>query len=107
MEKGENQMVLLEQRTYSRTELEELFFTNRTDSIKRSLSRAGYCFESAGRGKNFTISITALPQPTPFKEFAEREFACGPQTNFEAMETFFSLLLFHSEFRYFPATYQA
>lgn len=37
----------------------------------------------------------------------KREFACGPQTNFEGMETFFSLLLFDTEFRYFPATYQA
>lgn len=100
-------MLLLEQRTYNRTELEEIFHTSRTDSIKRSLSRAGYNFESAGRGKDFTITITALPPPRPFKEFAKREFACGPQTNFDAMETFFSLLLFHPEFRYFPATYQS
>lgn len=38
------------QRTYSRAELEAIFYTDRTDSIKRSLTRAGYTFESGGRG---------------------------------------------------------
>lgn len=36
-------------RTYSRAELEEIFHTTRTDSMTRSLERAGYQFKSAGR----------------------------------------------------------
>lgn len=89
-------------------ELEAIFQTSRIDSIKRSLNRAGYKFECAGRGKTCTITITALPQPpAPFQDFAMREFACGPQTNFEGMELFLSLLLFNPDFRYYPATYQA
>lgn len=101
-------MEQLQLQTYSRTELEEIFGTSRIDSIKRSLKRAGYTFETVGRGKGCTITITALPTPqTPFEAFAKREFSCGTQTNFEGMETFFSLLLFHLEFRYYPATYQS
>ena len=101
-------MEQLERRAYSRAELEEIFRTSRLDSIKRSLERAGYGFTSAGRGNTSTITITALPKPpTAFEGFAKREFACGPQARLEDMETFFSLLLFDTEFRYFPATYQA
>ena len=73
-------MQSLQLRTYTRAELEEIFHTTRTDTIKRSLQRAGYTFESGGRGKEFTITITGLPEPpTPFEAFAKREFACGPQ----------------------------
>lgn len=69
MEKGDNQVLSLEKRTYNRKELEEIFHTSRTDSIKRSITRAGYSFESAGRGAEFSITITAVPLPMPFKEF--------------------------------------
>ena len=101
-------MQQLQLRTYTREELEEIFSTTRTDSIKRSLQRAGYTFESGGRGKGYTITITGLPDPpTPFEEFARREFECGPQTRIEDMETFFSLLFFHPDFRYYPGTYQS
>lgn len=98
---------MFELRTYNRTELEEMFHTTRTDSMRRSLSRMGYEYTSAGRGKEYTITITKLATPpSKFEVFAKREFTCGPQTNFVEMETFFSLLMFHPEFRYYPATYQ-
>lgn len=67
--------------------------------IKRSLQRAGYTFESGGRGKGYTITITGLPEPpTPFEEFIKREFACGPQTDFPAMQQHFFLLFYHPEY---------
>lgn len=43
----------------------------------------------------------------PFEEFARREFECGPQTRIEDMDTFFSLLFFDEDFKYYPATYQS
>ena len=101
-------MDLLELKTYSRTELEQLFNTSRTDSIKRSLERAGYTFQSSGRGRTYQIQITALPSPpSEFAAFAQKHFDCGEQTNFDVMELYFFLLFYHSEFRYFPAVYQS
>lgn len=98
----------LELRLYCRIELEEIFQTSRTDSIKRSLKREGYSFESSGRGKSYTITITALPDPpTPFEEFARREFDCGPRTNFEGMEAHFFLLFYHPDYQFLPSNHQA
>lgn len=97
----------LELRKYNRAELEELFHTSRTDSIRRSLERAGYRFKSEGRGKGYTITITGLPEPpSPFEIFARREFNCGPQTNFEAMETHLFLLLYEPEYQFLPSNHQ-
>lgn len=95
-------------RTYNRAKLEEIFHTSRTDSMRRSLTRAGYTFESGGRGKGFTITITALPEPpTPFEVFARREFNCGPQTNFKAMEIHLFLLFYEPEYQFLPSNHQA
>lgn len=101
-------MDLLELKTYSRHELEQLFHTSRTDSIRRSLERAGYTFQSSGRGKTYQIQITALPSPpSEFAAFAQKHFDCGEQTNFDVMKLYLYLLFYHSEFRYFPAVYQS
>lgn len=43
-------MDLLECRRYSRNEIVGIFHTDRMDSIKRSLDRAGYKYEITGRG---------------------------------------------------------
>ena len=76
--------------------------------MRRSLTRAGYTFESGGRGEGFTITITALPEPpTPFEVFARREFNCGPQTNFRAMETHLFLLFYHPDYQFLPSNHQA
>ena len=98
----------LELRGYCRIELEEIFQTSRTDSIKRSLKREGYTFESSGRGKGYRITITALlDPPTPFEEFARREFDCGSRTNFKEMETHFFLLFYHPDYQFLPSNHQA
>lgn len=94
-------------RTYTRAELQEIFHTDRTDIYRNTLKRAGYTFESGGRGQGYWIKITGLPEPpSEFEKFAKREFSCGPQTDFEAMQRFLFLLFFDKEYRYFPATYQ-
>lgn len=101
-------MQQLQLRTYNRAELEELFKTSRTDIIKRSLERAGYTFESAGRDKGYTITITGLPEPpTPFEVFARREFECGPQTNFQGIQQHFFLLFYDPEYQFLPSNHQA
>ena len=72
--------------TYTRDELETIFGTKRTDSMKRSLLREGYKFDCSGRGQNYKITITGLPDaPPPFEEFIMRELVCSKQTNFRAM----------------------
>ena len=101
-------MQQLQLRTYNRAELEEIFHTTRTDTIKRSLQRAGYTFESGGRGKEFAITIRGLPEPpTPFEEFAKRELKCGPQTDFSTMQQHFFLLFYHPEYQFLPSNHQA
>jgi len=98
----------MELRTYSRAELEAIFHTTRTDSFQRSLKRKGYAFKAAGSGKNFTITITALPEPpSPFEVFVKREFNCGPQTNFKAMEKHLFLLFYDPDYQFLPSNHQA
>ena len=102
-----NKTIKLKLRVYCRLELEEIFQTSRTDSIRRSLNRDGYTFECSGWGKKYKITITALPDPpTPFEEFAMREFDCGPRTNFEGMETHFFLLFYHPDYQFLPSNHQ-
>ena len=98
----------LEQRTYTRAELQEIFHSDDTDVYKGRLTRAGYVFEKGGRGPGYWIKITGLPKPpSEFEKFAKREFSSGPQTKLEVMQKFLFLLFYHEEYKYFPATYQA
>ena len=45
-----NTMYKFDIRTYTRAELQEIFQSNDTDVYRKALKRAGYTFESAGRG---------------------------------------------------------
>lgn len=95
-------------RTYNRAELEEIFHTSRTDTFRKNLTQAGYTFKSTGRGNGYTITITGLPEPPSlFEIFAKREFDCGPQTNFKAMETHLFLLFYEPEYQFLPSNHQA
>lgn len=95
-------------RTYNRAELESIFETSRTDTYRKRLERAGYTFESGGRGDGYWIRITSLPEPpSGFEGFAKRELSAGAQSRFDAMEKFYFLLFNHEEFRYYPATSQS
>ena len=95
-------------RTYTRAELREIFHTDRTDLYRNKLKRSGYTFESGGQRERYWIKITGLPEPpSEFEKFARREFACGPQTNFKAMETHFFLLFYEPEYQFLPSNHQA
>ena len=98
----------LTKRIYTRSELEGIFQTTRMDSVKRSLNRAGYKFTSSGRGNTYTIKITELPEEvSPFQSFIMQEFGCAPQTNFQAMEKYFFLLFYDSNYQFLPSNHQA
>ena len=98
----------LEQRTYTRAELQEIFRSDDTDVYKGRLKRAGYTFEKGGRGPGYWIKITGLPKPpSEFEKFAKREFSSGPQTNFRAMETHLFLLFYEPEYQFLPSNHQA
>ncbi len=97
----------LELRIYTRAELEEIFHTTRTDSMTRSLLRAGYKFESSGRGKDYTISIIELPSKSEFEVFAIKELGYGERTTFETLEPYLYLLFYEPKYRYYSSDYQA
>lgn len=97
----------LEQRVYTRAELQEIFQSDDTDVYRGYLKRAGYTFESGGRGQSYWIKITGLPElPSEFEKFAKREFSCGPQTNFKAMKTYLFLLFNYPDFEFLPSNHQ-
>ena len=54
--------LMLEIRNYSRQELIELYKTERLDYIKKKIKKEGYAFNDCGRGKNYIMKITALPE---------------------------------------------
>ena len=98
----------LKQRVYTRAELQEIFQSDRTDLYRSRLKRAGYTFESGGRGQGYWIKITGLPEPpSEFEKFVKREFSCGPQTNFKAMKTYLFLLFNYPDFEFLPSNHQA
>ena len=101
-------MTNLQKGAYTRDELEAIFGTKRTDSMKRSLLREGYKFDCSGRGQNYTITITGLPDaPPPFEEFIMRELGCSKQTNFRARQHQLFLIFEEPDYRFFPYKYQA
>ena len=87
-------------RTYTRKELEQLFATNRLDAIKRKLNSDGYTYETSGRGKDFTLTVTACKSLC--KVFCKEELGFSPQTDFEKLKGFLSRLLCDAEFAKLP-----
>lgn len=82
--------------TYTRTEMVEIFNTERVDNIKRSLTTLGFTFEVEGRGKNLLFHI--VKTPSEFKMFAMKELGFGAKTDFEALETFLSVYFNEEDF---------
>ena len=66
---------MLELKTYSKKELGELLNVSysRTDIITKKLKKMGYEFKTSGRGDNYSIEITLIPDLS-LKEFAKNEF---------------------------------
>lgn len=87
-------------KTYSRTELVQLFGTNRIDAIKNRLDRDGYVYAASGRGNDLFISITGCTKP--FEVFCKEELNFPAQTNFDRLKDFLKRLLFDEEFARLP-----
>lgn len=60
---------MLDQKTYSRKELIDLFGTNRIDAIKAKIKRQGYLFADSGRGNSYQLTIIELPREKKFKRY--------------------------------------
>ena len=87
-------------REYTRKELEQLFATNRLDAIKRKLNSDGYTYKTSGRGKDFTLTITACKNA--FKVFCKEELGFSPQTDFEKLKGFLNRLFYDEAFAKLP-----
>ena len=86
--------------TYTREDLMDIFNTTRIDSIKRSLDRLGYKYQTAGRGNNYTLTITETPDP--FKMFCINELGVSAQSDFTILRTFFYYFFCDEEFQSLP-----
>lgn len=93
---------MLDQKTYSRQELMDLFKTDRLDSIKSKLKRQNYQFTTSGRGSNFTLTITDLPPQ--FRNFCVDELGFAPQTDFMRLKKFLYRFFYDEEFQKLPQT---
>lgn len=96
--KGESKM--LELRTYTRAELEEILQTHNRQSMTRKLTSYGVEFTCEGNASNLKITINAIHDP--FKVLCILELGFSPQCDFVKMREFFWYYLQDEEFRSFP-----
>lgn len=81
--------MILEMREYKREELLTMFNTTRLDAIKHKIQRAGYNYTESGRGKSYTMTVTAEPPPLQvFSEYCQKELHFAPQTDYEKLSEF-------------------
>lgn len=87
--------------TYTKADLINEFHTDRIDSIKRSLTRLGYEFETNGKnGKNLRLTITKAPNM--FKTFCVSELGIPAQSDFRILRNFFYYFFCDEEFQQLP-----
>lgn len=87
---------------YTKQDLVDVFHTDRMDSIKRSLDRAGYKYETNKKnGKNLRLTITAIPGD-PFKTFCVDKLGIPAQSDFRILKTFFYYFFCDEEFQQLP-----
>ncbi len=90
---------MLEKRIYSRQELIEIYKTDRLDAIKKKIKRDGYSYIDNGRGKSYTMQITALPDgDKEFSKYCVEELGFKPQTDFKKLKAFIYNYLYNDEF---------
>ncbi len=89
---------MLEKRTYSRSELIDLYKTSRLDAIKARIRRAGYVFTEAGRGNSYTLEILDLPREDQFKRYCIDVLGFSPQTDFQKLKYFLFFFLENEDF---------
>ena len=91
---------MLELRDYSKTELVEIFGTEDTQGLKRKLQRYGIKFQTTGRGRTLTFTITETADP--FKVFCIDELGYDGRTDFVKLRNFLYCFLNDDEFRAMP-----
>ena len=91
---------MLELRTYTRAELEEIFQTHGRQNITKRLTNYGVAFSCEGNAGNLKITISAIPDP--FKVFCILDLGFAPQSDFRKMRNFFWYYFQDDEFRSFP-----
>ena len=92
---------MLKMATYTKDDLVKEFHTDRMDSIKRSLDRLGYKYETNKKnGKNLRLTITKLPNM--FKAFCISELGIPAQSDFRLLRNFFYYFFCDEEFQQLP-----
>ena len=91
---------MLELRDYSKAELVEIFGTEDAQGLKRKLQRYGIKFQTTGRGRTLTFTITETADP--FKVFCIDELGYDGRTDFVKLRNFLYCFLNDDEFRAMP-----
>ena len=89
---------MLEKRKYTRSELIEIYKTDRLDAIKARIQRAGYIFQSSGRGKDYTMEILDLPKEDELKQYCREILGFSAQTDFTKLKYFLFFFLQNEDF---------
>lgn len=89
---------MLEKRKYTRSELIEIYKTDRLDAIKARIQRAGYIFQSSGRGKGYTMEILDLPKEDELRQYCREILGFSAQTDFTKLKYFLFFFLENEEF---------
>lgn len=90
---------MLELRKYSRSELIQLFNTNRLDAIKAKIIRQGYKFNDNGRGNNYVMEITELPtSDQQLKQYCINTLLFPPQIDIKKLKVFLLNYLTNEQF---------
>lgn len=93
---------MLECRTYTYSELSDLFGTRDTQAIKRKLDRWDIQYTAKGRRALQTFEIQKIRNP--FKVYCLLDLGFSPQTDFTKLAFFTYYLLCDDEFQQLPAT---
>lgn len=90
---------MLDIKDYSRQELIKLYKTDRLDYIKKKIKKDGYTFEDCGRGKNYIMKITALPDyGKQLEKYCIEELGFSAQVNFSVLKYFLYNFLLDENF---------
>ena len=90
---------MLELKEYTREELIAIYKTTRLDAIKNKVTREGYKYTNCGRGKDYKMVITLLPNKNnAFKEYCIKNLGFAAQTDFLKLKVFINAILSNDDF---------
>lgn len=91
---------MIEEKTYKVDEIKEIMKAKRLDTLKGKLKTIECEFETDGRGKSCTVTITKAPDR--FKEFCIYELGIPSQTDFQKLKLFYYKYFFEPDFDTLP-----